>query len=669
MWACDREQGVRDSGRGVGEGLSILAILLLAAVLRFLWIGDGWFGVDQARDIAWARAIASAEAFPLVGPLMRGRVHLGASYYYFWSIPALLSTEPLASYGFAALLGIAAVWMTYRLGRQLGGAAVGLAAALLLATTPIAVIDARIAWAPAALPPLVAAFLLAGLAFLRRPTLALAALVLGLPILGTQLHLAAAPLGLLGVSIVFARLRQLGVPRALLAGAVALVPLLPMALAYHLDAGPAGTMRGDTRSLNAPTDGGAANAPAAPPLGEHPSREIRAGRLADILASSARVIDGLSPPVGKRPRLASAWVVVEHASMLATLIAALACAGFALGSPARANAAVGLVAATIITCVLVVAVLPAEAWYYYLDTTLVPAAVALALAVRPGHSRLAALAILCLALLRAVGLVWWIASNHGSGFMLANLERLRLGGSDPDASTGRARLLTVRTKAHAADVLLGDLALPLPDLWRRAHGAGFGDLDGDNGFFFQRAAARAPGQKVSALAPADEVLVVYAHELPDAWTAGFSPPHRVGPLAIYRYVPSLDGAEATIESCGNVSLPPRPVPDPRDYFFGQPSYPEWPCRDAVVRVPVDSRPDQKPVRIFARGLGAARVIAISSEPPGIIIDDAPPGAGSGLLLPPSRHAIVRVALAVEGPAALDLYELHGGTSDVPSLRP
>jgi len=669
MRACDREQGVRDSGRGVGERLSILAILLLAAGLRLLWIGDGWFGVDQARDVAWAHAIASAEAFPLVGPLMRGRVHLGATYYYFWSIPALLSKEPLASYGFAALLGTAAVWMTYRLGRQLGGAAVGLTAALLLATTPIAVIDARIAWAPAAVPPLVAVFLLAGLAFLRRPTPALATLVLGLPILGTQLHLAAAPLALLGVSIVFTRLRQLGVPRALLAGAVALVPLLPMALAYHLDAGPAGTMQGDTRSLDTPSDGAAANAPAAAPLSEHTLREIQTGRLADILASSARVIDGLSPPVGERPRLASAWVVVEHASMLATLLAALACAGFAMGSPARENEAVVLVAATIITCVLVVAVLPAEAWYYYLDTTLVPAAVALALAVRPGHSRLAALAVICLALLRAVGLVWWITSNHGSGFMLANLERLRLGGSDPGASTGRSRLLTVRTKACAADVLLGDLALPLPDLWRRAHGTGFGDLDGDNGFFFQRAAARAPGRKVPALMPADEALVAYAHEFPNAWTEGFSPPRRVGPLAIYRYVPSLDAAEATIESCANAPLPPRPVPDPRDYFFGQPSYPEWPCSNAVVRVPVDSGPDQKRVRIFARGLGAARVISISSEPQGIIVDDAPPGAGTGLLLPTSRPAVVRVALALEGPAGLDLYELHGGASDGPSLRP
>jgi hypothetical protein len=168
--------------------------------------------------------------------------------------------------------------------------------------------------------------------------------------------------------------------------------------------------------------------------------------------------------------------------------------------------------------------------------------------------------------------------------------------------------------------------------------------------------------------PAGEALVVYAHDLPDAWTRGFSSPRRVGPLRIYGYVPTLHTANATIETCGSAPIPRRPIPDPRDYFFGQPSYPVWPCSKAVVRVPVDPAPDEHRVRVFAHALGAARVTSITSDPPGAIVDGVPAGAGDGLLLPPGP-AVVRVTLAIDGPAALDLYELHGSVGDAPDHRP
>ncbi|MEW6273037.1 MAG: hypothetical protein AB1689_27480, partial [Thermodesulfobacteriota bacterium] len=159
-------------------------MLLLAALLRLWHLEAGWFGVDQARDLAWAERIASGGPLPSVGPLMRGRFHLGALYYWFWAAPALVSTAPLAAYAFAALLGTGAVLATWWLARTLAGPVAALVAAAWLAASPIAVIDARIAWAPAALPPWTALLLLVATAFLAAPSTPRAAALLLVATLG-----------------------------------------------------------------------------------------------------------------------------------------------------------------------------------------------------------------------------------------------------------------------------------------------------------------------------------------------------------------------------------------------------------------------------------------------------------------------------------------------------
>ena len=55
--------------------------MLLSAALRLVALDSGWFGVDQARDIAWAERIASGAGHPAAGPLMGNRFHLGSLYY------------------------------------------------------------------------------------------------------------------------------------------------------------------------------------------------------------------------------------------------------------------------------------------------------------------------------------------------------------------------------------------------------------------------------------------------------------------------------------------------------------------------------------------------------------------------------------------------------------
>ena len=71
----------RRTAPAAGGRVALLLILLLAAFLRLLAIDAGWFGVDQARDLAWAASIVSGEELPHVGPLMRGRVHLPGPLY------------------------------------------------------------------------------------------------------------------------------------------------------------------------------------------------------------------------------------------------------------------------------------------------------------------------------------------------------------------------------------------------------------------------------------------------------------------------------------------------------------------------------------------------------------------------------------------------------------
>src|SRR4051794_22613622 len=94
------------------SGVEIAACLVLALVaiaLRTYRLDLGWFGVDQARDVATALDVASGHAFPVIGPTMRRVTRLGALYYYFWSLPYLVWRDPLAGYWFAALLSLTGV--------------------------------------------------------------------------------------------------------------------------------------------------------------------------------------------------------------------------------------------------------------------------------------------------------------------------------------------------------------------------------------------------------------------------------------------------------------------------------------------------------------------------------------------------------------------------------
>ena len=415
-------------------------------------------------------------------------------------------------------------------------------------------------------------------------------------------------------------------------------------------------LAGDAPSRHA----AAASADAAGALGT-----FRSARWSAILALGSRVWAGYSPPPAERPWILSLGVRLE------TLAVPLLAAGAALAllallrprrrSPAGASPLPEL--ATLVACFGAVALLPAEAWYYYLDTALVPGCVLLgAAAVRYAPALRSSAPLAALALARALALLVWIHVAHASGVVRANLDLLRLGGGEAaDQSAPRARLPTLAVKEEAARSLAEAIGGMDDDAIRRhAHGAGFTDLDTDNGFFFRRA-TRAPRR--SEPRPAREALVIYAGELPAAWLTAFAPPRRVGPLAIYAYHPLLRSAEARIESCGDAPLPTAPARDPRAYGSGEPLLPAWPCAPgrASVVAPVGPAPPGVEVRVLARTLGAARLAGLASDPAGEPLATRAPGAGKGLRLA-RTPAEVRVRLDVAGPALLDLYELHGRAS-------
>jgi hypothetical protein len=595
---------------------------------------------------------------------MRGRIHLGATYYYFWSLPAWFGDDPRLAYGFAALLGVAAVAATYVLGRELVGPRTGRLAALLLATSPAAVLDSRIAWAPAAIPPLTALLLLLVHALLRRVTSPRAMATAATAALATQLHLATAPLLAVAAGGLLARSRRLGVRGLAFATLAGLLPLAPMALAWRLDAGAEGPAHGDVRERPAVTASAEGPAPHAEPDGRDPTR----GRIADLIAVGGRTLEGYTEPPGERSALVSLWIAVERLALPVAIAAALLVAVRTARGAHRAVSPVPELA-TFALALGAVAVLPTEAWYYYLDTALVPGCVLLAVAATTPGARFATplrLVLLAAAAIRTIGLLAWIASAHSTGVVRANLELLRIGGSDETQLDGRARLPTVAVKQAAAAFLAREIGGPTRTLRERVHGTGFADLDTDNGYFFQRAGRAVDETAVASMELAGSVrgkhaLAVYGGELPPEWTDRFEPARRAGPLAIYSYAPSVRADSARISGCSETTSPPaRPLADPRDYGFGQPDLPRWPCAPGPIEidVPLDATPVNTTVRVFARMEGAGRVLQIASDPPGEPVVASAPGAGAGIVLPANARRL-RLGLVVDGPAALDLYELHG----------
>ena len=129
-----------------------IGLLALAALLRLpnLAARGTWDG-DQGHDMLVLRALVRDGVVPLLGPPTSiGDVHHGALYYYLLAPAAALTggDSPLAVVLLIALVGIAAVGVTWWLAREIAGPIAGLVAGLAIAISPAAVDESTFIWNP-----------------------------------------------------------------------------------------------------------------------------------------------------------------------------------------------------------------------------------------------------------------------------------------------------------------------------------------------------------------------------------------------------------------------------------------------------------------------------------------------------------------------------------------
>ena len=129
-----------------------LAVVIAAAVvLRFLDLPTrGQWDADQGHDMLVLHGMTQLGQWPLLGPPTSiGSFHHGVLYYYLLAPAAWLSgSDPVAVTAMIAIAGVAAVTVTWWLGRSIGGPVAGLVAGLLMAVSASAVEESTFIWNP-----------------------------------------------------------------------------------------------------------------------------------------------------------------------------------------------------------------------------------------------------------------------------------------------------------------------------------------------------------------------------------------------------------------------------------------------------------------------------------------------------------------------------------------
>jgi 4-amino-4-deoxy-L-arabinose transferase-like glycosyltransferase len=134
----------------------LLALVVLAAVLRFADLASrGTFDSDQGVDALVVRDLVRDGVVPLLGPHTSvGEFHHGALYYYLLAPAGWPSggDDPVHLVALIAVLGVAAVAVTWWLGRAIAGPVGGFVAGLVLALSGTAVEGSTFIWNPNPIP-------------------------------------------------------------------------------------------------------------------------------------------------------------------------------------------------------------------------------------------------------------------------------------------------------------------------------------------------------------------------------------------------------------------------------------------------------------------------------------------------------------------------------------
>jgi 4-amino-4-deoxy-L-arabinose transferase-like glycosyltransferase len=139
------------AGVPLRELVALLVIVAVATVLRFVDLSTrGQWEADQGHDMLVLYNLTHLGEWPLVGPPTSiGGFHHGVLYYYLLAPAAWLSgADPVAVTAMIAVAGVAAVVVTWWLGRSIGGPVAGLVAGLLMAVSASAVDESTFIWNP-----------------------------------------------------------------------------------------------------------------------------------------------------------------------------------------------------------------------------------------------------------------------------------------------------------------------------------------------------------------------------------------------------------------------------------------------------------------------------------------------------------------------------------------
>ncbi len=212
------------------DAVGLIAVLALAAGLRFGWPGVNSFAFDEARLSLIALRMARGGLFASVGmPSSAGVPNLPAAAWVF-AIPYALSPDPLVATLFVALISTAAVGGLWLLARRAWGWSAALAAGLYFAASPYGVFYSRSIWAQDLLPVLAVVWVWSAYAARverRRWALIVHAFIAGFAF---QVHFAGAALGLASVYLFFRwRWWQRALLPILIGGGLALAALIPFA--------------------------------------------------------------------------------------------------------------------------------------------------------------------------------------------------------------------------------------------------------------------------------------------------------------------------------------------------------------------------------------------------------------------------------------------------------
>ncbi|MFQ5407329.1 MAG: glycosyltransferase family 39 protein [Anaerolineales bacterium] len=217
--------------------MALLGIMLIAGTLRMGWPGISEFKADEARLLAISLDAAAGVSFPLRGITSSVGIPNFPMSAWLYALPVLFWKHPYAATIFTGLLNMLSVVGCWWLTRRYWGREAGLAAALLYATAPWAVIYSRKVWAQDLLPLFVVGWAATGLlAFAENKRRALAAHIVLLAV-AMQIHFSAFALVpvTLASGVVF--WRRISVRALLVGAALALTTMIPYAVALLKSSG------------------------------------------------------------------------------------------------------------------------------------------------------------------------------------------------------------------------------------------------------------------------------------------------------------------------------------------------------------------------------------------------------------------------------------------------